>query len=153
MDDTQLSLAIGKKGPKRPPGRQASGVAHRYQERGGEAAGNRDRRWPPWPGAAHPFRELTGLGREDHREACGSTASERVEQLAQMTPEELMQIQGVGEKTVERIRKVVTDYFERGQSAEAGGEETAPAESAAAVQATEAEADAAGGFRPGRRNP
>ncbi len=30
-----------------------------------------------------------------------------------MTPEDLMQIQGVGEKTVERIRRVVTDYFER----------------------------------------
>ena len=41
---------------------------------------------------------------------------ESVEQLAQMTPEDLMQIQGVGEKTVERIRRVVTDYFERDQS-------------------------------------
>jgi len=35
-----------------------------------------------------------------------------------MTPEDLMQIQGVGEKTVERIRRVVTDYFERDQSGE-----------------------------------
>ena len=35
-----------------------------------------------------------------------------------MTPEDLMQIPGVGEKTVERIRRVVTDYFERDQSGE-----------------------------------
>jgi N utilization substance protein A len=51
---------------------------------------------------------------------------ESVEQLAQMTPEDLMQIQGVGEKTVDRIRRIVTDYFERdasgGSAASEGGE-------------------------------
>jgi hypothetical protein len=54
-----------------------------------------------------------------------------------MTPDELTEIPGVGEKTVERIRKVVTDYFEQGQSAEGGGEETAQADSATAVETAE----------------
>jgi N utilization substance protein A len=36
-----------------------------------------------------------------------------VEQLAQMTPDDLTQIPGIGEKTVEKIRRVVTDYFEQ----------------------------------------
>jgi hypothetical protein len=43
-----------------------------------------------------------------------------------MTPEDLMQIQGVGEKTVERIRRVVTDYFERDQTGAAPGGPEAP---------------------------
>ena len=32
-----------------------------------------------------------------------------------MTPEELMEIQGIGDKTIDRIRRVVTEYFEKGQ--------------------------------------
>jgi len=76
---------------------------------------------------------------------------ESVEQLAQMTPEDLMQIQGVGEKTVERIRRVVTDYFERDASgagaaaegAEAPVQEGESAESAETSEglASEAAAD------------
>ena len=54
-----------------------------------------------------------------------------------MTPAELTEIPGIGEKTVERIRKVVTDYFE---AAEATAEaETVAAAEAEAVTAAEAE--------------
>jgi hypothetical protein len=52
---------------------------------------------------------------------------ESVEQLAQMTPDDLMQIRASGEKTVERIRRVVTDYFERDQSGEGAPGEGAEA--------------------------
>src|SRR2546422_11443638 len=63
-----------------------------------------------------------------------------VEQLAQMTPDELTQIQGIGEKTVERIRVVVTDYFERGEATAAEATETgeAAADSGSLGEAEEA---------------
>ncbi len=67
---------------------------------------------------------------------------ETVEQLAQMTPDDLMQIPGIGEKTVEKIRRVVTDYFEQDRG-EAAGEEVATAE-VEGVQAEEPPAEHAG---------
>ena len=59
--------------------------------------------------------ELVGLG-EKTLDKLRNHGVETVEQLAQMTPDELMQIQGIGEKTVDKIRTVVTDYFEQGSS-------------------------------------
>jgi N utilization substance protein A len=56
--------------------------------------------------------ELHGLG-EKTLQRLRERGIETVEQLAQMTPDDLMQIPGIGEKTVEKIRRVVTDYFER----------------------------------------
>src|SRR5207248_6739923 len=70
--------------------------------------------------------ELVGLG-EKTLDKLRNHGVETVEQLAQMTPDELTQIQGIGEKTVERIRVVVTDYFERGEAAAAEAAEPAPA--------------------------
>jgi len=40
VDDSQLSLAIGKKGQECPPRRQAAGLEDRHQERGRKAAGS-----------------------------------------------------------------------------------------------------------------
>jgi N utilization substance protein A len=72
--------------------------------------------------------ELHGLG-DKTLERLREKGIETVEQLAQMTPDDLTQIPGIGEKTVEKIRRVVTDYFEQDH-----GSSEAPA------TATEAEA-------------
>jgi N utilization substance protein A len=56
---------------------------------------------------------------------------ETVEQLAQMTPDDLTQIPGIGEKTVEKIRRVVTDYFEQDDGSSAPPATAAEAEAVA----------------------
>jgi N utilization substance protein A len=78
---------------------------------------------------------------------------ESVEQLAQMTPEDLMQIQGVGEKTVERIRRVVTDYFERDQSGEGATSESTEAPIEEGETAELAETDETLATEAGAQNP
>jgi transcription termination/antitermination protein NusA len=129
VDDTQLSLAIGKKGQNVRLAAKLLGwridiksEEEKRQEIESQMAAMALR------GAA--ISELKGLGEKtlgrlrDH-------GVETVEQLAQMTPDELTQISGIGEKTVERIRKVVTDYFEQGQeTTEEAAAETPAAEAA-----------------------
>jgi N utilization substance protein A len=75
-----------------------------------------------------PISELHGLGDKTVLRL-REKGIETVEQLAQMTPDDLTQIPGIGEKTVEKIRRVVTDYFEKDHES-----------SAALVAAAEAEA-------------
>jgi N utilization substance protein A len=65
-----------------------------------------------------PVASLEGLGVKTLQKL-RDHGVQTVEQLAQMTPDELTQIQGIGEKTVERIRRVVTDYFEQAEQATA----------------------------------
>jgi Holliday junction resolvasome RuvABC DNA-binding subunit len=45
-----------------------------------------------------------------------------------MTPDDLTQIPGIGEKTVEKIRRVVTDYFEQDDESSAALAAAAEAE-------------------------
>jgi N utilization substance protein A len=120
VDDSQLSLAIGKKGQNVRLAAKLLGwhidiksEEEKRQEIESQMAAMARR------GAA--ITELKGLG-DKTLDKLRNHGVETVEQLAQMTPDELTQIQGIGEKTVERIRKVVTDYFEQGTEA-AGGEE------------------------------
>jgi N utilization substance protein A len=150
VDDTQLSLAIGKKGQNVRLAAKLLGwridiksEEEKRQEIESQMAAMALR------GAA--ISELKGLG-EKTMSRLRDHGVETVEQLAQMTPDELTQISGIGEKTVERIRKVVTDYFERDQVAEelaaeeaVASEESAPAteEPAAAVEESAAVAEEA----------
>jgi transcription termination/antitermination protein NusA len=125
VEDAQLSLAIGKKGQNVRLAAKLLGwhidiksEEEKRQEIESQMAAMARR------GAA--ITELVGLG-EKTLDKLRNHGVETVEQLAQMTPDELTQIQGIGEKTVEKIRKVVTDYFEQGAAgaeAEATGEET-----------------------------
>ncbi|HKS94736.1 MAG TPA: transcription termination factor NusA [Terriglobia bacterium] len=146
VDDSQLSLAIGKKGQNVRLAAKLLGwhidiksEEEKRQEIESQMAAMARR------GAA--ITELVGLG-EKTLEKLRNHGVETVEQLAQMTPDELTQIQGIGEKTVERIRKVVTDYFEQGaepavEEAEAASEvATPPAEPASGSQPTEETAGA-----------
>ena len=126
VDDTQLSLAIGKKGQNVRLAAKLLGwhvdiksEEEKRQEIESQMAAMALR------GAS--IAELHGLG-DKTLERLREKGIETVEQLAQMTPDDLTQIPGIGEKTVEKIRRVVTDYFEQDR------------ESSAALAATEAEA-------------
>jgi N utilization substance protein A len=133
VDDSQLSLAIGKKGQNVRLAAKLLGwridiksEEEKRQEIESQMAAMALR------GAS--ITELKGLG-EKTLQRLRDHGIETVEQLAQMTPDELTQIQGIGEKTVDKIRTVVTDYFEADRQA---AEDEAAAEKAAAEAATEA---------------
>jgi len=135
VDDTQLSLAIGKKGQNVRLAAKLLGwhidiksEEEKRQEIESQMAAMALR------GAA--ISELKGLG-DKTLERLREHNIETVEQLAQMTPEDLMQIPGVGEKTVDRIRRIVTDYFEQGQSAAADEATTEAAPPAAETAGSE----------------
>ena len=141
VDDTQLSLAIGKKGQNVRLAAKLLGwridiksEEEKRQEIESQMAAMALR------GAA--ITGLKGLGGKTLDKLRGH-GIETVEQLAQMTPDELTQIQGIGEKTVERIRRVVTDYFERDQQPEEPEEAVQAAAEPAASNLSEA-ATAAG---------
>jgi N utilization substance protein A len=125
VDDTQLSLAIGKKGQNVRLAARLVGwhvdiksEEEKRQEIESQMAAMALR------GAAVDV--LQGLG-EKTLAKLKAHGVESVEQLAQMTPEELIQIPGIGEKTVEKIRRIVTDYFEQGGQAAAGSDAAAEA--------------------------
>ncbi|PYV21410.1 MAG: transcription termination/antitermination protein NusA [Acidobacteria bacterium] len=142
VDDTQLSLAIGKKGQNVRLAAKLLGwhidiksEEEKRQEIESQMAAMARR------GAA--ITELLGLG-DKTLEKLRNHGIATVEQLAQMTPDELTQIQGIGEKTVERIRVVVTDYFERGEATAAEAGEPATETGDAADSGSPAEVEEAG---------
>ena len=137
VDDTQLSLAIGKKGQNVRLAARLVGwhvdiksEEEKRQEIESQMAAMALR------GAAVDV--LQGLG-EKTLAKLKAHGVESVEQLAQMTPEELIQIPGIGEKTVEKIRRIVTDYFEQGGQAAAGSDAAAEAVAEAPPAATSAD--------------
>ncbi len=134
VDDTQLSLAIGKKGQNVRLAAKLLGwhIDIKSEE---EKRQEIESQMAEMARRGASIIELTGLG-EKTIERLQSHGVETVEQLASMTPDELTEIPGVGEKTVERIRKVVTDYFEAGQAA---AEEEAAEPEATAVEAPASE--------------
>jgi N utilization substance protein A len=133
VDDTQLSLAIGKKGQNV---RLAAKLLAWHIDIKSEEEKRQEieSQMAAMALRGAPISELKGLG-DKTLQKLREHGIETVEQLAQMTPDDLMQIQGVGEKTVDRIRRVVTDYFERDQAAQAAASEGK--EATAGLQAPE----------------
>jgi N utilization substance protein A len=125
VDDSQLSLAIGKKGQNVRLAAKLL-VWHIDIKSEEEKRQEIESQMAAMALRGAPISELAGLG-DKTLGKLREQGVESVEQLAQMTPEDLMQISGVGEKTVERIRRVVTDYFERDQSGEGAPGEGAEA--------------------------
>jgi N utilization substance protein A len=125
VDDSQLSLAIGKKGQNVRLAAKLL-VWHIDIKSEEEKRQEIESQMAAMAMRGAPISELAGLG-DKTLGKLREHGIESVEQLAQMTPEDLMQIQGVGEKTVERIRRVVTDYFERDQSGGGAADEGAEA--------------------------
>ena len=110
VDDTQLSLAIGKKGQNvrlaakllgwkidiKSEEEKRQEVEAQMSEMGG--------------GPRTPVEQISELGEQilDKLIAAGITT---VEELADMTPEQLEEIPGIGEKTLEKISAAVRHYF------------------------------------------
>jgi N utilization substance protein A len=144
VDDTQLSLAIGKKGQNVRLAAKLLGwkidiksEEEKRQEVEQQMSGFSS-------GPATPIEQVSELGETIIQKlvAAGITT---VEGLADMTPEQLEEIPGIGEKTLERISVAVRHYFgqfEEGETnpnaaAEASGEEPSPSEEAKAVEVDE----------------
>jgi N utilization substance protein A len=126
VDDTQLSLAIGKKGQNvrlaakllqwkidiKSEEEKRQEVEQQMQAMGG--------------GPSTPIEQVVELG-DSVMEKLIAAGITTVEALADMTAEELSEIPGIGEKTVEKIAVAVRHYF--GQYEE-GEERPVPSEPA-----------------------
>jgi N utilization substance protein A len=123
VEDTQLSLAIGKKGQNV---RLASKLIGWNIDIKSEEEKRREIEAQmaalTAPGTA--LTELAGVGPKtiEKLEAAGVTS---IEKLADMTPEQLVEIPGIGEKMVEKIHQSVAAYFEALETAAASGGSTA----------------------------
>jgi N utilization substance protein A len=139
VEDTQLSLAIGKKGQNV---RLASKLIGWNIDIKSEEEKRREIEAQmaalTAPGTA--LTELTGVGPKtiEKLEAAGVTS---IEKLADMTPEQLVEIPGIGEKMVEKIHQSVAAYFEALEAQATA----APAEAAPAEGEPEAAAEPASG--------
>src|ERR1035437_4106721 len=110
VDDTQLSLAIGKKGQNvrlaakllgwkidiKSEEEKRQEVEQEMQAMGG--------------GPTTPVEQIAELG-EGILEKLSAAGITTVEELADMTPEQLEEIPGIGEKTLEKISVAVRHYF------------------------------------------
>ncbi len=122
VDDTQLSLAIGKKGQNvrlaakllqwkidiKSEEEKRQEVEQQMQAMGG--------------GPSTPIEQVAELG-ETILEKLIAAGITTVETLADMTPEQLEEVPGIGEKTVEKISVAVRHYFgqyEEGEERPAG---------------------------------
>jgi N utilization substance protein A len=143
VEDTQLSLAIGKKGQNVRLASKLIGwnVDIKSEE---EKRQEIEAQMAALTAPGTPLSELKGLGPKtiERIEAHGVSS---IEKLADMTPEQLMEIQGIGEKMVEKIQLAVSGYFQSLEAQQsAAAEAEAPAESAEGETA-QGEAAASGG--------
>jgi N utilization substance protein A len=131
VEDTQLSLAIGKKGQNVRLASKLIGwnIDIKSEE---EKRREIEEKMNALTAPTTPLSALLGVGPKtiDKLEAHGITS---VERLADMTPEQLLEIPGIGDKMVEKIRQSVAGHFE---AIEAGL--SAPPADAAAVEGAEA---------------
>ncbi len=146
VEDTQLSLAIGKKGQNV---RLASKLIGWNIDIKSEEEKRREIEAQmaalTAPGTA--LTELAGVGPKtiEKLEAAGITS---IEKLADMTPEQLVEIPGIGEKMVEKIHQSVALYFENLEAqaaqgaADASASDEAVAEAEQSVEASEPVAEA-----------
>jgi N utilization substance protein A len=135
VDDTQLSLAIGKKGQNVRLAAKLLGWKIDIKSEEEKRQEVEQQMQAMSGGPSTPIEQVTELGDSIIQKlvVAGITT---VEALADMTPEQLEEIPGIGEKTLERISVAVRHYFGSFEEGEAGELEEAPeglaAESAAA---------------------
>jgi len=142
VDDTQLSLAIGKKGQNVRLAAKLLGWKIDIKSEEEKRQEVEQQMQALTGGPSTPIEQVTELGEGIIQKlvAAGITT---VESLADMTPEELEEIPGIGEKTLERISVAVRHYFGHFEEGEEGGE--AEAAESAELDREHAEADAAAG--------
>jgi len=118
VDDTQLSLAIGKKGQNVRLAAKLLGWKIDIKSEEEKRQEVEQAMQALSGGPSTPIEQVTELG-ETILEKLIAAGITTVESLADMTPEQLEEVPGIGEKTVEKISVAVRHYF--GQYAE--GEE------------------------------
>jgi len=152
VEDSQLSLAIGKKGQNVRLASKLIGwdIDIKSEE---EKRREIEEQMTALTAPTTPLTALAGVGAKtiEKIEAAGIT---NVEKLAGMTPEQLMEIPGIGEKMVDKIYQAVNRFYEGGgeaaaadgvaENADAVAEDAGASEVAAGDAATAEEASAAG---------
>jgi len=143
VEDSQLSLAIGKKGQNVRLASKLIGwdIDIKSEEEKQEI----EEQMTALTAPTTPLTSLAGVGAKtiEKIEAAGINS---VEKLAGMTPEQLMEIPGIGEKMVDKIYQAVNRFYESGTEAaaatgEAAASGEAPAEGAEAVAEAAAEGE------------
>jgi transcription termination/antitermination protein NusA len=144
VDDTQLSLAIGKKGQNVRLAAKLLGWKIDIKSEEEKRQEVEQQMSALTSQTATPLESVPGLG-EGLIEKLGAAGITTVEALADMTPEQLEAIEGIGPKTVEKISLAVNNYFsslEGGEGAvgvaEGEGQEVAAEEVAGEVATEEA---------------
>jgi N utilization substance protein A len=148
VDDTQLSLAIGKKGQNVRLAAKLLGwkIDIKSEEEKRQEVEQQMQAFSGGPNT--PIEQVTELG-DSIVQKLVSAGITTVEALADMTPEQLEEIPGIGEKTLEKISVAVRHYFGHFEEAEEGeapktaeeGGETEIADADAVVENAEAESE------------
>ncbi|HXP80364.1 MAG TPA: transcription termination/antitermination protein NusA, partial [Verrucomicrobiae bacterium] len=148
VEDTQLSLAIGKKGQNVRLASKLIGwnVDIKSEE---EKRQEIEAQMTALTAPGTPLSELKGVGPKTI-ERIESHGVSSIEKLADMTPEQLTEIPGIGEKMVEKIQLSVAAYFQslenpqpETESLEALAEQEVAEDAAEQAAATEETAEAA----------
>jgi len=139
VDDSQLSLAIGKKGQNVRLAAKLLGWKIDIKSEEEKRQEVEQQMAAMAPQVTTPLENVPGLG-EGLVEKLAAAGVTTVEALADMTPEQLEAIEGIGPKTVEKISLAVNNYFASLESGSA--EDTAAPEGEAEAQAAAPEEDA-----------
>jgi N utilization substance protein A len=125
VDDSQLSLAIGKKGQNVRLAAKLLGWKIDIKSEEEKRQEVEEQMSALVTQTATPLEKVPGLG-EGLVEKLNAGGVTTVEALADMTPEQLEAIEGIGPKTVEKISLAVNNYFASLETGEAAplGEET-----------------------------
>ncbi|MGB0007642.1 MAG: transcription termination factor NusA [Candidatus Sulfotelmatobacter sp.] len=155
VDDSQLSLAIGKKGQNVRLAAKLLGWKIDIKSEEEKRQEVEQQMSAMVTQTATPLESVPGLG-DGLVEKLNAAGVTTVESLADMTPEQLEAIEGIGPKTVEKISLAVNNYFaslesgaamegEATEEATLGGPEATPqADEEGAAAAAPAEEMAAG---------
>ncbi len=151
VDDSQLSLAIGKKGQNVRLAAKLLGWKIDIKSEEEKRQEVEEQMAQLTSATATPLESVEGLGEGVVEKLKGAGIS-TVEALADMTPEQLEAIEGIGPKTVEKISVAVNNYFAsleggetvalpenegEGVSTEPADTEIAPADQVSAETTTE----------------
>ncbi|MCU1305957.1 MAG: NusA antitermination factor, partial [Acidobacteriaceae bacterium] len=117
VDDTQLSLAIGKKGQNVRLAAELMGWKIDIKSEEEKRQEVEQQMSALVTNTSTPLESVTGLG-EGLVEKLAEAGITTVEALADMTPEQLEEIPGIGPKTIEKISVAVNEYFSNLESTE-----------------------------------
>jgi transcription termination/antitermination protein NusA len=142
VDDSQLSLAIGKKGQNVRLAAKLLGWKIDIKSEEEKRQEVEQQMAAMAPQTTTPLEQVPGLG-EGVVEKLTAAGVTTVEALADMTPEQLEAIEGIGPKTVEKISFAVNNYFASLEGAVTEGEASAEGEAASDASAGAAAGEAA----------